>query len=157
MIIMAAKRIKPSTNLKETQNHAAGIPRDVTTLDYHSLRKQSADQKYPCLNLKYYNFDFECSSELSQEDLKSFTALDRKFRDLTWLQIKQRNGKTDKSGLAPTKIPRDKLPRSPILDAISKDIEILGLRSSKKARVLGFKLAATFFLTFLDLQHRIYP
>ncbi|HAP7630975.1 hypothetical protein [Enterococcus faecium] len=154
---MAAKRIKPNTNLKETQNHTAGIPRDAATLSYHSLGKQNADQEHPCLNLKYYDFNFECFSELSQEDLKSFTALNRKFRDLTWLQIKQQSGKTNKSGLAPTKIPRNKLPKSPILDAISEDIEILELRLSKKARVFGFRSAATFFLIFLDSQHRICP
>ena len=131
---MAAKRIKPNTNLKETQNHTAGIPRDAATLNYHSLGKQNADQEHPCLN-----------------------ALNRKFRDLTWLQIKQQSGKTNKSGLAPTKIPRNKLPKSPILDAISEDIEILELRLSKKARVFGFRSAATFFLIFLDSQHRICP
>lgn len=94
---------------------------------------------------------------MAAKRIKPNTNLNRKFRDLTWLQIKQQSGKTNKSGLAPTKIPRNKLPKSPILDAISEDIEILELRLSKKARVFGFRSAATFFLIFLDSQHRICP
>lgn len=152
---MVRKRINPTVAKSKDKHNGREIPRNATILKHHSLEKENTDQEHPCLNLKYYDYDYACFSELSQEDLKQFTALNRKFREMTWLQIKQQGGKKNKSGLAPTKILKKQLPKSAILDMLSEDIEILELRLSQKARIFGFRSAATFFLIFLDSQHKI--
>lgn len=151
---MVAKKLRAKTQLKKNEDTKISIAMDAAKL--HGLGESNNDKEHPSLSLKYYDCEFECFSELTKEDLKSFSDVCRKFRQLTWLQIMGQGGKRgNKTGLAPTVINRKQLPKSILLDAISDDIEFMELRLSQKARIFGFRSQATFFLVFLDHNHKI--
>lgn len=133
------------------------VPKDVA--HRHSVYEHEdggTDKKNPDLSLKYYDYNYQCFSELEAEDLKQFTDVCRKFSQMNWIDIKKQAGKKGKkTGLAPTMIERSQLPKSNILNRISDDIEFMELRLSQTARIFGFRSSATFFLVFLDKNHDI--
>ena len=49
------------------------------------------------------------------------------------------------------------LPENSIKEKISKDISFYELRVSQKARVVGFRQNAVFFICWLERNHRICP
>ena len=148
------KKLKANTKIKNTNIPTVSIAQKAALI--HGLGNSNNDKEHPSLNLKYYDCDFECFSDLSRDELKSFSELSKKFRQLTWLQIKSQGGKgKTKTGLAPTMIERSQLPQSALINEISDDIDFMELRLSEKARIFGFRSQTTFFLVFLDHNHRI--
>lgn len=133
------------------------VPKDVA--HRHSVFEEEpggTDKKNPDLSLKYYDYNYQCFSEFSPEDLRQFTDVCRKFSQMNWGDIKKQGGKKgNKTGLAPTLIERHQLPKSRMLEKISDDIDFMELRLSKKARIFGFRSSSTFFLVFLDNKHEI--
>jgi len=101
----------------------------------------------PHVNLKYYDPDFECFSEWTSDELKSFSELTKKLKCLTWQKIYKSGGRLgNKTGLGytPHKT-RAYLPKHSELDSLSPDITFFELRITQKARVHGFRVKSTFF------------
>jgi hypothetical protein len=145
-----------------TSKHA--LKRSKENLVYLTKVEQSFlgvtdDLEPPNVNLKYYDPDFECFSEWTSDELKSFSEFTQKLKRLTWQQIYKSGGRLgDKTGLGytPHKT-RAYLPKHPELDSLSPDITFFELRITQKARVHGFRVKSTFFLVWLDRNHQIYP
>lgn len=143
--------IKAKTKVTEKK---LSIPEKVA--DLYSWKEGGTDNEHPYLNLKYFDYDYQCFSELDKDDLRSFTDVSRKFSMLDWVQLKRQSGKgTNKTGLAPTIIPRHELPRSKMIDKISEDIDFIEMRLNIEARMFGFRSGAAFFLVLLDKNHDI--
>ncbi len=122
------------------------------------LREEHPDREKAYVALKYYQPAYECFSEWNRDELKAFSAFCRKVTERSWEQIRQSGGAPgNKSGLgfSPHK-DRRKLPNHGLRDLISPEVEFSELRVTQKARVHGFRMKATFFLVWLDRDHRIY-
>lgn len=113
----------------------------------------------PYVALKYFHPAWECLSDWSKEELKSFSSFLEKLGKYTWNDILKSGGSPGtKSGLGCTKHgPGMKCPSTPHLDSISPDITLIELRVTQRARVHGFRMSSAFFLVWLDKDHRICP
>lgn len=110
----------------------------------------SAEDEKAYIALKYFDKKYECFSEWDSDDLKNFSNTVDKINSLTWKEIKGH------SGLRLKKIDNAKgIPNSAIKNQLSKDIMFYEIRISKKARIIGFRSNAVFFLCWLDRNHRI--
>ncbi len=110
------------------------------------------------VNLKYYSPDFQCFSDWTPEELKSFSQFCTKLRQMSWPEIYRTGGSLgNKTGLGYTPH-KDitKLPAHPELDKLSEDLTWFELRLSEKVRVHGFRMVAAFFLVFLDREHAVH-
>lgn len=111
--------------------------------------------------LKYFDGNFQCFSQWSNNELKDFTNFIGKINNMTWNEIYKTAGKGKagkKTGFGYT-VHKDKsvLPNQLILDKLSEDITFFELRVSQEARVHGFRVKSAFFLVWLDRGHDIYP
>ncbi|HET7464260.1 MAG TPA: hypothetical protein VFJ82_23585 [Longimicrobium sp.] len=122
------------------------------------LREQNPDREKGYVALKYFQPSYECFSEWSREELKSFSAFCRKVGERSWEQIRQSGGGAgNKSGLGFTAHKdRRRLPNNGLRDLISPEVEFSEMRVTQKARVHGFRMKSAFFLVWLDRDHRIY-
>lgn len=116
-------------------------------------------EENPHINLKYFDKNFECFGAWQTEELKAFSGFIEKFNQTNWTDICKSSGKAgNKSGFGMTyHKDRKKLPLTTILDEISPDIKFFELRVNQKARVHGFRSVSSFFLVWLDRNHKIYP
>jgi hypothetical protein len=122
------------------------------------LREEHPDREKAYVALKYYQPAYECFSEWGRDELKAFSTFCRKVTERSWEQIRQSGGGPgNKSGLgfSPHK-DRRKLPSHGLRDLISPEVEFSEMRVTQKARVHCFRMKATFFLVWLDKDHRIY-
>lgn len=110
----------------------------------------SSDDKNAYIALKYYDKNFECFSDWSTDELICFSNFIDKVNQLTWKQIRKHPGLCYKDIDNANKIPNNE-----IKEKISKDITFCEFRVSQKARVVGFRRNAVFFLCWLDRNHRI--
>jgi hypothetical protein len=105
--------------------------------------------------LKYYDHSHECFSAWSKDELSEFSSFVDKLRKQSWANIaagarpKPCNPKLARNGA------RERLER--VHNQLSKDIQFIELRVSKRARVHGFRLRDAFFLVLLDRDHRTFP
>lgn len=145
-------KIKPNTKL---ENDTVNIPNKVAEIyGLHSIG--GTDKEHPYINLKYFDCDYQCFSELDKESLKSFSEANKKLSQLTWNELKRQAGKRgNKTGFAPTMISRDQLPQRSMLERVSEEISFMELRLSQEARMFGFRSGAAFFLVYLDKNHDI--
>ena len=149
-----SKKIRSGVARKnEKQREESGVLINKNVAVQNGITSENSDLEHPYFSLKYYDYDYCCFSELSKEELKKFTNLSRKFRSMTWLQIKNQGGKKQKCGLGLTPINRDSLPQKEIKE-VSEDVRFLEIRLSKKARIFGFRSHATFFIVFIDRNHK---
>lgn len=148
------------------------IPREAAGATGHGTRKyltsieqqmlglaqDNADRERAYVALKYYQSGYECFSDWSREELRSFSAFCDKVNERTWEQIKQsggtRGGKTG-LGFTPHR-DRGKLPNNGLRSVISPEVEFSEMRVTEKARVHGFRMKSAFFLVWLDRDHRVY-
>lgn len=113
---------------------------------------ESSDKVNAHISLKYFDKNFECFSEWTKDELACFSNFVDKVNSLTWSEIKKH------SGLKYTDINNAKnIPNNSIKEKLSRDITFCELRVSEKARVVGFRRNAIFFLCWLDRNHRICP
>lgn len=139
------KRIKAQTKLNNSEN------KDIKILGLAN-NGESSDEKQAYIALKYFDKNFECFSEWSKDELACFSNFIDKINNLTWNDIKRHTGLNYKI------IDNAKgLPENSIKEKISKDISFYELRVSQKARVVGFRQNAVFFICWLDRNHRICP
>lgn len=105
--------------------------------------------------LKYYDPGHECFSAWTKDELAEFSSFIGKLRGQTWgnvangLRPKPCDPKLAKNGA------KDRLER--VHGLLSKDIQFIELRVSKRARVHGFRLKSAFFLVLLDREHQTFP
>jgi hypothetical protein len=105
--------------------------------------------------LKYYDFEHECFSSWTREELKEFSNFVHKLRQLSWNNLS--------GGLRPKPCKmehaqngaKERLRR--VHQQLSKEIQFIELRVSQRARVHGFRMKSAFFLVLLDRDHRAFP
>lgn len=119
------------------------------------MSKDSKEKPY--LALKYYNHSHQCFSEWTQEELREFSHFNRKLSEMTWEMLKQQGGKKKpKTGLGCTILDSsavDHLPKTPELKKVSPDVTWMEMRVTEKARIMGFRMSAVFFMVWLDRGH----
>lgn len=139
------KKIKAQTKLNDNEN------KDIKILGLAN-NGENSDEKQAYIALKYFDKNFECFSEWSKDELACLSNFIDKINNLTWNDIKRH------TGLRYKMIDNAKgLPENSIKEKISKDISFYELRVSQKARVVGFRQNAVFFICWLDRNHRICP
>lgn len=112
----------------------------------------SSDDEHAYIALKYFDKNYQCFSEWKPDELACFSNFIDKVNNLTWKQIKIH------SGLRFKNIDTAKgLPNNKIKETLSKDITFYEFRVTEKARVVGFRINAVFFLCWLDRNHKICP
>ena len=122
------------------------------------LREEHPDREKGYVALKYFQSSYECFSDWSKDELKAFSGFCRKVAERSWEQIRQSGGGSgNKSGLGFTAHKdRRRLPNNGLRDLISPEVDFSEMRVTQKARAHGFRMKATFFLVWLDKDHRIY-
>ena len=107
------------------------------------------------VSIRFLQYDHECFSDWAKNEMKMFWAFLTKLHDYTWQQIYDTSRKTDKTGFAYTKIPRDKYPDSNFKKSLDDQIELFELRVDNEKRVHGFRMKSIFYLCWLDRGHKI--
>lgn len=104
------------------------------------------------INLRYYLEKCECFSEWQKRDLQKFTATIGKLKNYTYLKLRV-NENLCKIHKGKPNEARFKRPTE-----ISEDIRFYEIivDPSNKARIHGFFIADTFFLVWLDRNHRCF-
>lgn len=119
----------------------------------------------PYVALKYFQSDWQCFSDWTKDELKSFSDFLQSLKNHTWQQVYNTASKIPKHGLAYTKykiseVKSDAIKRKLELvrDQISEDIDFFELRvNQEKLRVHGFQSQSVFFLVALDREHAAFP
>lgn len=109
---------------------------------------ESSDEKNAYIALKYYDKDFECFSDWKKDELKLLSKHIELINKQTWNQLKRNPGIQYKDITNTNKLPSMK-------NKLSDDITFCEMRISQKARIIGFRDNAIFFLCWLDRNHRI--
>lgn len=156
---------KNKTRKQKLQLIAAGHRQNVSTTNVEAqflgivTQPKSEKIENAYLALKYYQPEHECFSDWKPDELRAFSEFTRKLSQQRWQQIFQSGGSLgNKQGLGYTKHSnKSKLPNSTVIDKISPDIDFFELRVTQKARVHGFRSMSTFFLVWLDRNHKICP
>lgn len=105
--------------------------------------------------LKYYDFEHECFSSWTRDELKEFSNFVGKLRKLSW------DGLSGGLRPKPCKVEhaqhgaKERLKR--VHEHLSREIQFIELRVSQRARVHGFRMKSAFFLVLLDRDHRTFP
>jgi hypothetical protein len=129
----------------------------VSRLEETVLGNERGADAVPYVALRYFHPEFQCFSEWARDELRAFSELNRKLRQMTWRLVYESGGRVgEKTGLGYTLWPRAVLPPPPELAAISDDITWFELRVTKRARVHGFRGGAAFFLVYLDRLHEVF-
>lgn len=107
-------------------------------------RLKLTDEKVS-VSLRYYESNFECFSEWQSKDLKEFSR---------WLGKMRSRSKADVK--SDTKMCHRHFGEvRPLPDDISRDFDVYGLRVTQKARVHGVFERNTFYLLWLDRNHKL--
>jgi hypothetical protein len=115
----------------------------------------SIDEEPIYVVLKYYDSEHECFSSWQRDELTEFSGFINKLRQQTWNNVasgirpKPCDPKLAKNGA------RDRLKR--VHDLLSKDIQFIEMRVTRRARVHGFRMKNAFFLVLLDRDHQTFP
>lgn len=80
-----------------------------------------------------------------------------KLHNYTWQQIYDGSRKSDKAGLALTRIPKRNYPDGEFRKSLDEQIELFEFRVDQSKRVHGFRMKSLFYLCWLDKNHRICP
>lgn len=143
--------MRKTINAKTTINEKDKIKIENTILGLSNYG-DSSDNKKGYIALKYFDKNFECFSEWTPDELSCFSNFVDKINQLEWKEIKRHKG------LAMKDIDNaNGIPNNYIKEQISKDITFCEFRVTQKARVVGFRSNAVFFLCWLDRNHRICP
>lgn len=115
----------------------------------------------PYIGLKYFNPAHQCFSQWTPSELKQFSEFNRKVSALPWKEILATGGKNGrKHGLGCTHLTASDisgLPHTTDLKKLSPDLQFMEMRVTGKARAIGFRLKAVFFLVWLDRGHDAFP
>jgi hypothetical protein len=130
----------------------------IPTSQLSILGIEKDNNSEPHVSFKYYDSKYQCIAEWNTSELKAFTGFINKVNESDWPMIMKSGGSAGtKTGLGFTKHKDEsKHPSSLIRDKISEDINFFELRVTKKARVHGFRSLNTFFLVWLDRNHKMF-
>ena len=87
--------------------------------------------------------------------MSKFWNFNQRLHKMTWQQVYATASKDDKRGLAYTVIPREKYGTNEFISNLDKEITLFELRVDGEMRVHGYRMNATFYLCFLDREHKI--
>ena len=107
------------------------------------------------LSLRFTQHSFQCFSDWDKMDMNCFWNFNKDIHEKTWQQVLDTSGKSNKTGLAYTEIPKEKYPNPEFKSSLSKDVTIFELRLSSKIRVHGFRHKSILYLCWLDKNHEI--
>lgn len=107
------------------------------------------------VSLLHLQFDFQCFSAWTKQEMNLFWTFNRDIHDKTWQDVYSTARKQNKTGLAYTILAKDKYPNSDFTKNLSKDITTFELRLNHKIRVHGFRNKNIFYICWLDKNHEI--
>jgi hypothetical protein len=145
MVRNLAKRKSPPFRIKSGLNFAGA--KSPSPIGKKSIDDQPKKDERVGINLRYFQKDYECFSSWTKDELKSFSNLVIKIALRTHDQITTAT-QTCHSHLG--KKLKQKLPSD-----ISPEVGLYELDVTAKARMHGFFSHNTFYLIWLDREHRI--
>ena len=116
---------------------------------------RNGNNTFVFISIKNIQPNYECFSDWSKSELSKFWKFNKRLHNMTWQQVYATASKEDKRGLAYTVIPRDKYGDNDFMATLDKEIKMFELRVDDEMRVHGYRMNATFFLCFLDREHKI--
>jgi len=117
--------------------------------------KLEGDRAHVIASIKFIQHDFQCFSDWSKQDMKTFWNFINKLHKYNWKNLLATGGKVAKTDLAPTVIPIYKYPDNRFRRSIQNLVEMFELRVDNTKRVHGFRDGPVFFICWLDKNHRI--
>ena len=136
----------------QTKSKTIYLDKDVSLL---TGWKEKGNHAMVFLSLRFIQHEYQCFSEWSKIEMKSFWAFLEKLSTLTWQQIYDQSGKSNKTGLGYTTIDKYQYPLSEFKEQLSEDITLFELRVDDKKRIHGFRHEAVFYACWLDKNHDI--
>lgn len=144
---MGKYNIPNPKKLKSNIRNIPDIERNIIGLD--------DTDRNPNINLKYFDSKFQCFSEWDKDELILFSEFISKFKNSNWVSIFKSGGSIgSKTGFGMTYHKDDKM-KSKL--NISEEIKCFELRINKTIRLHGFRSASSFFLVYLDRNHKLFP
>jgi hypothetical protein len=116
-------------------------------------RKPQAKAEGVSISLKYYRQETECFSDWSPGDLKKFSSVIAKIKQMTGDELR-----TQSRLCSPHKnLPKRKRFSRP--SDVSQDLSMFEIRVDQHnaARIHGIFAGSVFHLVWLDRQHEVYP
>ncbi len=107
------------------------------------------------ISIKNIQPNYQCFSDWTKSELSKFWKFNKRLHSMTWQQVYTTASKEDKRGLAYTVIPREKYKPNEFVATLDKEIKMFELRIDGEMRVHGYRMNATFYLCFLDREHKI--
>ena len=148
---MASKKRlhKNITNLREQKAlpHLSNIAEKVLSMD--------EDDPKLYIVLKYYQPSYQCFSKWNSDELKSFTDLIKRMRQIGWSELVGRGALGYKKHTYLEKLPQEDI--KCLKSILSPDITFSEIRVTQKARIHGFRAGTGFYLVWLDKDHEIFP
>ncbi|RFS20460.1 hypothetical protein DVR12_17980 [Chitinophaga silvatica] len=106
-------------------------------------------------SIRFVQHTYQCFSDWSKQDMKVFWTFIEKLHRYNWQDLLNTGGKHNKTGLAPTIIPRSKYPDCDFKAGLTEDVQLFELRIDHTKRVHGFRVDALFYICWLDKNHVI--
>lgn len=140
---------------KQSENAVAATADERKAFGLGRMIDSPANHPEPVyVALKYYDFEHECFSSWTRDELKEFSNFVGKLRKLSWDDLP--------GGLRPKPCKveharhgaRERLKR--VHEVLSREIQFIELRVSQRARVHGFRMKSAFFLVLLDRDHKAF-
>lgn len=116
---------------------------------------KNGNNTYVFISIKNIQHHYQCFSEWTKGELSKFWKFNKRLHGMTWQQVYATASSEDKRGMAYTVIPREKYGANEFVSNLDKEIKMFELRVDGEMRVHGYRLNATFFLCFLDREHKI--
>lgn len=148
---MASKRKLPQSIIgleaKQGFTYLEKVEKKVLSLD--------EDDPRPYIVLKYYQPSYQCFSSWNGGELKSFSDLVRRMRQIGWSELVVRGALGFKIHKYIEKLPKEDI--ECLSSILSPDITFSEIRVTQKARIHGFRAGAGYYLVWLDKDHEIFP
>ena len=146
---MARKSAKPGREAFKIKAEDEPKP---TPIDLEK-NKLGSDDEGVSVSLKYYRQETECFSDWHTDELKKFSGLIKKIKQLSAGKLKGYKPLCEPHKYAPAEA------RFSRPEQLSEDLSFFELKvdSSNAARVHGVFVGSVFFLVWLDRLHAVYP
>ena len=124
------------------------------TLAELQVKPVNNDEAKVLVSVQYVQDNFECLFDWDKGQMVDFWNFIRDIHKVSWQDLKHQAGDT---GFGYTILPSNKYPSSGVRNELSQDINFFELRVNQKARVHGFRVNTTFYMCWLDRNHKICP
>lgn len=99
-------------------------------------------------------YEFQCFSNFSKPEMKSFWSYIKKVHSVTWQQLTLQAGNT---GFGFKAMPSDIYPSERFKLTLDPDVTFYEMRINQKMRIHGFRENYIFHVCWLDKDHKIFP